>query len=213
MGVFISASGVIDCSKDALHTALAETAAGKGGTFFAPASEAPESEKASICSLGDRHFVLYPKFFMEWDETSAALSSALSRPVFSLHIHDSDLWMFNLFVQGKDVARFNPRPDYWGDVSDEDRARWVGDAAEVARHIPGLAAASIAKYLVPWGEDDEASQKAYSGDEYPTGDEWQLIDFMRAVGLKYPDEGSPGLPVAFRLAPVAAPKRPWWKLW
>ncbi len=142
-----------------------------------------------------------------------SLSKALKRPVFSFHIHDSDLWMFNLFVDGKDVARFNPRPDYWEEVTDEERARWAGDAAEVARQIPGLAAKSIEKYLAVWPEGQEAGEKAYPEDQFPIGDEWQVVDFMRAVGIKYPDKESPGVPFIFRLAPKAAPTRPWWKLW
>jgi len=58
---------------------------------------------------------------LEWDESSAFLSRELQAPVFSFHIHDGDLWMYILHVNGLAVDQFNPVPDYWDDqISSEE---------------------------------------------------------------------------------------------
>ncbi len=50
----------------------------------------------------------------------------------------------------------------------------------------------IEKYLVRWDLDAEDSIKAYSNDDFGQED-WQLLDFMRKLGLPYPmdDNGAP----------------------
>src|SRR5262249_21163919 len=124
--------------------------------------------------------VLYPGDFIDWDSAAQYLSKRLRKPVFSFHIHDGDLWMYLLYANGELVDQFNPLPDYWQELQDEERRSWRGNAAEVARRVPGLTPQQIANYLVPWGDEVfEASErkKAYPTDQYHYGDDWQLIDF------------------------------------
>ena len=143
----------------------------------------------TLVLLGDnsRCTVLYPWGFLDWDDASRYLSQHLGVPVFSFHIHDEDLWMFVLFDKGEQVAQFNPLPEYWDDgISDEERASWSGDAAVIAARIPGLAPGTIGPYLRHWDLDEEDPGKAFSEDQFGFHDCWQLCDFMRRVGLRYP---------------------------
>lgn len=149
--------------------------------------------------------VVYPSDFFEWDEVSAWLSTHLGTPVLSFHVHDGDLWMVRLFVAGDDVARYNPLPGYWAEVPPEEHARWAGDAEVMSRHLPGVTPASVERYFVPWS--DAVGGKAYPDDEFPTGDPWQVADFLTRLGLVYP-EPEPLAPDP----PAPSTKRaPWWR--
>lgn len=131
--------------------------------------------------------VLYPGEFFDWDEASAYLSSQLDKPVFSFHIHDEDLWMFDLFAGGESVARFNPVPDYWDDdLSEKERESWAGDAEVIAGRVPGLSAEAIRPYLKRWDFDEEDPGKAFPDDHFDYQDCWQLCDFLKRVGFVYP---------------------------
>jgi hypothetical protein len=182
--------------------------------------------------------ILYPDGFANWDDLSKLLSLELKVPVFSFHIHDGDLWMFVVFDDGKEVAWFNPIPDYWEQIDDAERSRWAGNAESVASFVPGLAAASIERYFVAWTEDIlAAQQKSYDDDEFAIGVDWQLVDFMRRLGFAYPldDSGTPTgetfylkigrqrpvegvtitpTPQAVAPSPKRTPStKPWWKFW
>jgi hypothetical protein len=59
---------------------------------FSPTSASPgNGEVLTIGSEGTAHAVLYPGSFMDWDAASAFLSTVLSTPVVSIHIHEGDL--------------------------------------------------------------------------------------------------------------------------
>ncbi|HAB19175.1 MAG TPA: hypothetical protein PLX89_10215 [Verrucomicrobiota bacterium] len=187
MGLFLAVSGVVGAKKEAVVAALSSFTATRKGSFR-PGARSPEDpntlvllDDASRCS------VLYPSDFLEWDEVSRDLSMQLGVPVFSFHIHDGDLWMFLLFDKGEQVAQFNPLPEYWDDsISDEERTSWSGDAAAIASCIPGLAADSIRPYLRHWNLDEDNPGKAFPEDQFSYHDCWQLCDFMKRIGLRYP---------------------------
>ena len=131
--------------------------------------------------------VLYPWEFVDWDDASAFLSGTLGSSVFSLHIHDEDLWMYVLYSAGEEVDRFNPIPDYWSEeLSEEECAQWSGDASEVTSVWPGVEDEEIRNYLVRWDLDDEGPGKAYPDDRHHYLDCFQVTDFMRRLGLAYP---------------------------
>ena len=131
--------------------------------------------------------IMYPGEFYDWDDASGFLSKALGVPVISLHIHDGDLWMYILYRDGEAIDQFNPIPDYWSeDLSDEERSSWTGDAGVVCENWEGVVRVAIEKYLVTWNLDDDKPGMAYDDDEFPIGDCWQVVDFMRKLGLTYP---------------------------
>jgi hypothetical protein len=192
MGIFLSISGVINKQAEEVETSLRKFATTVEGGLLGEEVEEDHPNLAIISEQGQHTTVLYPNDFIEWDDASAFLSLDLQTSVFSFHIHDEDLWMFQLFHKGQLVSRFNPVPDYWQDViSDQELQSWQGNAAEIAQYVPGLSAATIEKYFVRWddlGEED----KAYLDDEFEYGDCWQIVDFMAKLGMEYPidEEGN-----------------------
>ena len=158
MGLFLAMSGVANASRAAVEDALRAYATEKSGTLEAADAFADPSDALLIADMGGHVTVMYPGEFMQWDEAAQYLSRALSTSVFSLHIHDEDLWMYVLFSKGEQVDQFNPIPDYWNDtVSDAERRAWAGAAAVVAQHWPGVVPEAIREYLHEWDLDVEDS--------------------------------------------------------
>jgi hypothetical protein len=155
--------------------------------------EQPTMPTFVITESGPNTTILYPSQFMFSEESSQHISKDLQVPVFSFHIHDGDLWMFILFDNGERATQFNPIPEYWGELDPQEKFAWAGDVERLTRLVPGLSADAIRNYFVEWTVDIVASsRKAYPDDSFEYGVDWQLTDFMRRVGLKYPvrDDGS-----------------------
>ena len=226
MGTFLALSGVASTTHAQVEQALRDYAARRGGQLIALADAAhDERDQLRLARSPQQHCtVLYPASFLDWDAASAFLSEQLARPVFSLHIHDGDFWMYTLYHMGGSVDQFNPLPSYWDDaISDEERASWAGNVRRIEQVWPESSAASIERYLVTWEDlaEQDHGRKAYADDSYGAGQEWQLLDFMQRLGLVYPDGNPAGssdrvytlsLPAAVDARP-AQRRRPWWKLW
>jgi hypothetical protein len=231
MGMFLSMTSVVGKSKSELVDSLSKYAAANGGGL---AEEELSIENDNCCVLEEAYgntTIFNPYAFLQWDESSEFLSRDLNAPVFSFHIHDGDLWMYSLYVNGELVDQFNPIPDYWTeDISDQERLSWRGNAEIVAKYLITVEQADIEKYLVNWDLDAEESIKAYDTDEYVQED-WQLLDFMKKSKLPYPldDNGNPKaqtyklwtkqLPIRQLAIPTPktplapTPKKPRWKFW
>jgi hypothetical protein len=196
MGQFVSVSGVIGVERNHVAVALARHVELKHGVFQ-PEPRAPEDDDTLVlCSANGNTTVFFPGNDLSWWETSQALSKILAAPVFAFHIHDSDLWMYELYRNGEKVDAFNPIPDYWMEISEEERRGYQGSAETVARCVPGVAARELSRYFVTWDLDDDKPGKAYATDQHPYGDEWQMLDFMKKLGLPYPinTDGTPAGP-------------------
>jgi hypothetical protein len=195
MGIFLSLSGVIHKDLQQVEASVTAFIKTVGGGLEPGDIEYDHPNLALIGQHGNNTTVVYPEGFVEWDDASAFLSKELDTSVFSLHIHDEDLWMFQLFHKGELITRFNPIPDYWqDDLSPEEKQSWQGNPELVSQYVPGVSTEKIAKYFMSWDwdEDDEGDEKAYPEDMYEYGDCWQLIDFMEKLGLEYPidEEGN-----------------------
>ncbi len=187
MGLYLSASGVLSPNGKAVRNAISSFVAATGGIFEPRTGTTNDRGIGVIQSTESTTTVLYPDGFTDWNDLSKSLSAELKTSVFSFHIHDGDFWMFVAYNNGKEVAWFNPIPDYWDEIDDSERIRWSGDSNTVASLVPGLTADSVAQYFVPWTEDVMAiEQKSYDDDEFPIGVDWQLTDFMRRLGFVYP---------------------------
>jgi hypothetical protein len=178
-------SGIAGASGTAVEEALREYARSRKGRFEPTTAPKDPSDVMVIGEAeGDRITVAYPGEFLGWNKASEYLSRRLHAPVFSFHIHDGDLWMYTLFFNGEEVDHFNPIPDYWSDdLSDEEREQWEGNAEVVAKFWPGVTSEAVENYLVAWDLEEEPG-KAYDDDQYV--DCWQVVDFMRRLGLAYP---------------------------
>ena len=196
MGLFISMSGVVGATEDCVLDALRAYAENNEGSLK---QEELSTEDAGCLVISEGFggvTVLYPGDFLDWDGAAEYLSKQVQRPVFSFHIHDGDFWMYLLYEDGEIVDQFNPMPDYWKELEDDERLSWKGDAAAIARRIPGLASDHIVKYLKQWNDgmfDSSGREKAYPSDRFYYGDDWQLVDFMQKLGFDYPvdDQGKP----------------------
>lgn len=194
MGLFLAASGIIGADGAAVERSVAVFADTHAGTFEPCDDTTNAPDIAVITQGGPNTTLLHPSDFMHCEALSQHLSKDLQGPVFSLHIHDGDLWFFVLFAKGEEVAKFNPIPEYWEELDSQEKAAWAGDAQVVCQYIADLSPEAIRNYFVEWTEPLSGSgQKAYPDDEFAYGSEWQLTDFMRRVGLKYPvgDDGKP----------------------
>ena len=196
MGLFLSMSGVIGSNHIEVESALRRFCDEKNGEFVKESLTTEDDCCLTICQAVGGVTVLYPAEFYDWDESSQFFSMETGKPAFSFHIHDGDLWMFVLYQEGKVVDQFNPIPEYWKDVDAKERQSWRGNAIEVAKRVPKLSPESISKYLIPWDDEIlESSErmKAYPDDKFYYGDDWQLTDFMKRLGLVYPldDKGTP----------------------
>lgn len=191
MGLFLALSGVIGAGSNEVMDSLSDYAKSRsGGLEFCQGT--PDSPNIGVVSQGGSNTtIFYPDGFIEWDEAASEISRMLSRPVFSLHIHDGDLWMFILYRNGEEIGRFNPIPDYWEELSADEMEEWRGDAALIAELVPGVSADDIKGYLTAWDDETDGVDKAYPDDEFPAGDCWQLCDFMKKIELEYPidDDG------------------------
>jgi|WetSurMetagenome_2_1015567.scaffolds.fasta_scaffold102317_2 hypothetical protein len=185
MGLFLACSCVVGAGRSHIQEVLAafsQSAAPESDEYLGQ-----DGEEAVYAESDGNTTVLYPDGFCAWDEASKRISDALQTTVFSFHIHDDDLWMFVAFRQGREVAWFNPLPDYWSDkISDEERRQWAGDASAVAGLLPGKKPEEFAPYFIYWsGEVMDAGEKARPDDEFPAGNCWQMVDFMRRCGFVY----------------------------
>jgi len=196
MGLFLAMSGIIEGNEDSVVDALRAFAEVNQGSFE-QTELTTEDDGCLVVSEGIGGVtVLYPNDFFDWDSAAHFLSQRLGKPVFSFHIHDGDLWMYSLYENGEQVDQFNPVPDYWQELDKDARRFWQGHALEIAKRVPGLLPEQISKYLVQWGNDvfeSSERKKAYPSDKYYYGDDWQLLDFMKKLGLDYPvdDRGAP----------------------
>jgi hypothetical protein len=197
MGLFLSIACVIRGDEANVVDALRQYAIDHNMIF---GKETLSNYDGCVCAVVASNevgvTVLYPYEFFDWDEASCYISERLGLPVFSFHLHDEDLWMYLLFDKGVIEDQFNPIPDYWGELSGDEMASWVGDADEVSEKVPGIFPELVSAYLVRWGDEVfEADEpfKAYPSDRYAYGDCMQLFDFIDKLGLIYPidDEEHP----------------------
>jgi hypothetical protein len=185
MGLFLAISGVVDAEHEAVISALSSYAAENGGLLEPMTAATNEKEVLSVCSTNGNVTVQFPEWDLSWEKASQSLSQKLERPVFAFYIHDDDFWMYILFRNGVQVDRFNPIPDYFGKVSEQDRQADKGNADLVCQCVPGLRREQIEKYLVTWNRGSAWDIKAYPDDEFPIGDFWQMVDFMKRLNFPY----------------------------
>jgi len=193
MGMFLSLTSVIGKTQNEVEKSLTNYANSVGGGLE---KENLSVENDNCCVIEEANgntTVFNPYAYLEWDKSSEFISKDLNAPVFSFHIHDGDLWMYVLFVNGEVVDQFNPIPDYWDENIDEEEIEsWKGNTAVVTKYITNVKKEDIERYLIRWDLEAEVNEKAYPNDEF-TNEDWQLLDFMKRLELPYPldDNGNP----------------------
>ncbi len=195
MGLFLDMSGIANVKAEEVVRSIKEFTEQYGGRFEpAPADSNIHNTVTIAEAQYDKVTVVHCGDYQQWPELSAYLSRSLNAPVFYFHIHDDSIWIYILYISGEWVDTFNPVPDYWNDdISEEDRRECAGSVAIIRQYWPDVIEAEIQNYLQPWYEDAENDDDDYNGewaayedDDHPIGDAWQLVDFMRKLGLVCP---------------------------
>lgn len=178
MGLFLE-TAIANCSDlTLLKQKLAEVS-----------NERPKLElKPEECRFAERgekgiHFLLNENS-MCYEKFAEALSEKISSYVMLLYIYDEDFWGYFLYDKGKEIDRFSPEPEYFGE--EENSGKYKGSAVEIAKYF-GINKETIEKYLINWTDElyDEGNIKAYENDEYCYTDCWQMVDFMDKLGFPY----------------------------
>ena len=121
------------------------------------------------------------------DPVGAELSSASDNPVIAFNEFDQAAWGFTVYENGRPVTRFWNRPD----VVEEDPRECTVRPNFIAG-LFGVGVDVVAPYLSHLDPEAAEVGKAFSDDEFPLEDHWVRCDFMRRVGLRYPDPGEAG---------------------
>jgi hypothetical protein len=106
------------------------------------------------------------------------LSWGPARIAFLFKEYEQTTWGYVLFEDGSEADRFWSEPEELG----EDRIQAEGDADIVAVAL-GIPASIISPYL----ELEPGHTKAYPDDRYFLDDHWVRVDFMRRIGIDYPN--------------------------
>lgn len=190
MGLFLAMSGVVGVDANRATSCLEQYAKACKGSMKLRQTNVGGRKDLVISEAEGNCVVIYPSGFANWDDASWYLSDQLRCPVFSLHVHDGDLWMLLLFKNGTLITRFNPVPDYWGEeLSGEDRLKWAGNPESIAACVAGSSPDEFRPYLISWDEkavESGSLGKAHADDQFAAGDCWQVVDFMRRARLPYP---------------------------
>ena len=190
MGLFLSMSGVIGKTKEEVEKCLKEFAKNNDGDLL---KEHLANENPNFCVLYEKNGnvnIFWPSGIDEFGDISKYLSEKLNCPVFFFHIHDGDLWLYFLYNKGGLVDQFNPIPDYWDNsLTQAEIDEQKGNPQIVSALIPYVRKEDIMNYFVRWDLEAEP-YKAYPQDEF-NNEDWQIVDFMKKVGLEYPidDDG------------------------
>ncbi|MBS1524638.1 MAG: hypothetical protein JST19_03250 [Bacteroidetes bacterium] len=184
MGLFLTLSGVIGKSPNEVENALRNYLETSDGGLEQASVNSNHRNFCVIQHAEENTTIVYPPYFLKWDECANYLSRKLKAPVFILHIYDGDFWSYTLFVNGEIKDQFMPIPDYFDEnITEEEIDSWKGNAQVIVNYVPSIVKADIEKYLVRWNLNEEEG-KAYENDE-STNCEYQLFDFMRKLKLPY----------------------------
>ena len=205
MGTFLDMAACLGKSRQDVADALMQYAVNNDGVWqdvlvdsdkYKNAEEYYNDFKDESCLLETVEpytLIMYPDMMCLGEDASQYLSEKLDCVVFSLEIYDGDFWMFHLYHQGKIVTRFNQKPTYFGEIDDDELESWRPDIEAICRLVPGVDPKRIERYLIFLECDEERvscencsfETKAYPDDEFSYCDEWQISDFMKALGIEY----------------------------
>ncbi|MEM7272721.1 MAG: hypothetical protein AAF547_06550 [Actinomycetota bacterium] len=195
MGLFLDVIAVVAKSETEVGVGLMAYAERCDGIAERTDAVGPDCAGATEYPAGV--LVTCPGSFHDADDAARFLSQALGCATLTISVHDGDLWSYVLFDRGHPRHRFSTIPDYFEDDDGGPRST-SGDAVELAAQLPNVPVERIERYLRPWTADDDGT-RAYPEDEFTVGDVWQFTDFLRAIGLDWPDDGDGAAGRSYRL--------------
>jgi len=185
MGLFLSMSGVINKSQLEVETTLTKYTKSRLGGFEKTDNDTLNKDSCVIKQSKNGTTIFYPPTLFEEEALTRFLSKDLNCLAFFFHIHDGDFWMYELFKNGETIDYFCPIPYYFDDnLSNEELEKQKGNPKLISELIDGVNYENIVNYFRTWDLDTEQS-KAYPEDEF-NNEDWQVVDFMKKIGLDYP---------------------------
>lgn len=131
---------------------------------------------------------VYPEGgYTDPDELAKQLSERITCGVFYLTVHDSDIFSYSLYENGKQRDEFNSSPSYFESVSNAEKARLRGKPEALLPYcLPGVGTSQVQEVLHP-AQASEAAKKSItfssaSDDEYLFA-EVQAADLTKLMGI------------------------------
>jgi len=180
MGLFLNVLIVRDSKEKNVKQILE-----KMGDSYSGWNLIPEDCKCQEFSGGTA--VLLNEMCASYDGLPRMLSEELCHPVMLCYIYDGDFWGYSLYDNGMELDNFNPIPDYFGDVSEREKKQMAGNSRLIAEYF-NVKEDRIKNYLQQWTDellDSDEKIRAYEEDEFCIGEDWQMADFMKALGFPY----------------------------
>jgi hypothetical protein len=115
-------------------------------------------------------------------ELAAELSRLASGPAILFLEYDQSTWGYVLYINGVTSDRFWSVPQ-----NVEEDPILVRGQASVLSDTFGKPESTIAPYLRHLPTDSLETAKAFADDNSTLGDHWVRVDFMRRLGLQYPN--------------------------
>ncbi len=180
MGLFLSVMIVKGGSKETVESALKQLAARNPDWELMP----------EACCYSPREqgvMVLLNEACIGFNSLGQACSEALKCPVMLSYIYDGDYWGYYLFDHGREADCYAAIPDYFEELSEQELLKCAGNSNVIAAYFD-VAPERISKYLQRWTAEMLESMEesyAYDGDEFSIGTDWQMADFLGAIGWPY----------------------------
>ena len=172
------------------------------------AIEPPSDETALAGSAGQNwSSLLLPLHSLLGDDVPSVLSKIVNSPVLCVVEYDQEAWGYELTDHDEILDGFwNASDGYEG----------LGNA-QVLSQVFGVSIDIISPYLKRIDAPNAVLGKAFTDDEYPLDDPWVRIDFLKKLGILYPENGT-----IYRVVEIESKKnakegsnskKPWWRLW
>lgn len=184
MGTFISMSGIINKSQEEVLQALSSYFKYQHKKLKLTALNTEIYKLFLLYENENNSIILYPKNFSEYNEIALYLADVFSSPIINFNIYNDNLWTYEVYFNGQIIDYFNPIAQRTDNKSDK---VYVGNPKIVCNFCHKVELNDIKEYYRLWTNELIINkQKAYSDDEFAYGENWQVVDFMRKLNLKYP---------------------------
>jgi hypothetical protein len=121
------------------------------------------------------------------DSLAQEVSNSSASPVIVFCEYDQIAWGFSIFDAGHCIAHFWNRPE----CVEEETSLCSVKAEQVANSF-SVDAKLITPYLIRLNPNDEDQGRVFPDDQFSLGDHWVRCDFMRRLGMRYPNPGDAG---------------------
>lgn len=187
MRALISMSGIIGKSQDEVLKVLNSYFNNEGKELKETALNIEVYKLFLLNENKNNCVILYPEDFLSYKEVALYLEETFNIPIFNFHIYDLDLWVYEMYYEGKIIDKFNPLPKYIEEIQENEVNLYKGNPEVVCKYLNNVKIDDIIEYYKPWTDNlIQSKKKAYTSDEFSYGVNWQCVDFMKKLNLNYP---------------------------